>query len=138
MSDIPSTGSRRRGEGIRSTSSGNVLPVEDLERLLQGLDLLLPPGDAFLVADARAHTRGLQLLEVGERGVQLFLRAVEVLLLQHERLLLVLLLGGLVLDVFVLGRFIDLGVRHELIVVLLRSLLCPTSFFNTSDCSWSC
>merc|ERR1719375_1455968 len=112
MSDIPSTGSRRRGEGgatsgnapppplrIRSTSSGNVLPVEDLERLLQGLDLLLPPGDAFLVADARAHTRGFQLLEVGERGVQLFLRAVEVLLLQHERLLLVLLLGGLVLDV---------------------------------------
>merc|ERR1719305_1848020 len=84
---------------IRPSSgcSGDVLPVKDLEGLLQALDLLLPPGHAVLVAHPAVHAGGLQLLVVGQRRVDLLLL---------KGLLLVLLLRRLVLHVLRLLRLV--------------------------------
>eukprot|EP00972_Heterocapsa_arctica_P101385 14942413-Heterocapsa_arctica.AAC.1 len=54
-----------------------LLAVEDLEGLLQGLDLLLAAADAALEADAGVEARRLELVEVGQRGVQLLLGALQ-------------------------------------------------------------
>merc|ERR1712107_226431 len=97
---------------------GEVLAVQDSQRLLQGLDLLLAPGNPVFVADSSVNAGWLQLVEVGESSVELLLSGLKITLLGGERLGLVLLLRGLVLDVAILGRQVDLGVLHELIVLL--------------------
>ena len=48
-----------------SSVSCNVLTIEDLQCLLQGLDLLLPALHPLLVGDAGVHARRLELLVVG-------------------------------------------------------------------------
>ena len=87
---------RRRSLSLRRPEpwapSGDVLAGEDLERLLQGLDLLLAARDAVLVADAGVDAGRLQLVEVGERGIELLLGALEVLLLHGQGLGRVLIL----------------------------------------------
>merc|ERR1719335_835326 len=97
--------------------------VEDLERILQRDDLLLPASHAVLVADGLVHTIGLKLLVIVQGGVELLLRPLQVRLLLRERLLLVLLGRGLVLDVLLLLRLVDVAVVHELVVLLLRRFL---------------
>merc|ERR1719265_51108 len=105
------------------THSPDVLTTEDPQGLLEGLDLLLPPRHALLVALAHVHAVRLQLLEVVERGVELLLGPLKICLLLRHDLLLVLLLLRLVLDVRGLGRLVNLGVVHELFVLLRRRLL---------------
>mmetsp|Transcript_29540 Transcript_29540/g.84861 ORF Transcript_29540/g.84861 Transcript_29540/m.84861 type:complete len:389 (-) Transcript_29540:1064-2230(-) len=108
-----------------SSSSGrNVFAVEDPQRLLQRLNLLLAAGDAVVVAHTRVHARGLELVEVGERGVELLLGALEVRGLDGVRLRLVLLLGRLVLYVRRLRGLVHPGVGHEDVVLFLRGGFC--------------
>merc|ERR1719163_739336 len=79
---------------VRSISR-HVLTVEDSEGLLQGLDLLLALSDLLLVAATSVHARWLQLLVVGNCGIQLLLGALKVGLLLSECLGLILLLAVL-------------------------------------------
>merc|ERR1719183_2637645 len=83
-----------------STSTlGDILTVEDLERLLQGFNLFLAPGNTVLVADTRIYAGWLQLVKIGKCGIKLLLSALQVLILCGQGLGLVLFLGSLVLNV---------------------------------------
>merc|ERR1740121_172384 len=73
--------------------SGDVVAAEDLQRLLKGLNLLLAPRDAVLVAHPRVIARGLQLVEVAQGSIELFLSGLQVLLLGNQHLRQVLFLG---------------------------------------------
>eukprot|EP00428_Durinskia_dybowskii_P069598 CAMPEP_0170401948 /NCGR_PEP_ID=MMETSP0117_2-20130122/25295_1 /TAXON_ID=400756 /ORGANISM="Durinskia baltica, Strain CSIRO CS-38" /LENGTH=80 /DNA_ID=CAMNT_0010658781 /DNA_START=8 /DNA_END=247 /DNA_ORIENTATION=+ len=73
--EVVHSSGQRRLPRPRSANSSDVFAVEDAQRLLQRLDFFLPAGDAILVADAGIDARGLQLVEVCERRVQLFLGA---------------------------------------------------------------
>merc|ERR1719191_633126 len=87
---------------LKLRQSGNVLAIEDAQGFLEGLDLLLPARHAFFVALTGVDTRWLQLLVIGEGGIELLLCALKVRLLLSEGLLLVLLLRRLVLNVLCL------------------------------------
>merc|ERR1719253_828621 len=100
-------------------SSRDVLASEDFQRLLQRLYLLLPPGNAILEADTSVHARRLQFIEVSEGGIELFLSPLEVLIIGGQRMFLILLLRGFVLDVCLLLLFVNRRVGHELIILLL-------------------
>merc|ERR1719420_735546 len=104
-------------------ASSDVLSLEDLERLLQRRNFLLTPRHAVLEADANLHTRGLQLVEICQRGVQLLLRTLKILRRGRQCLLLVLFLRCLLLDILYLRRLVRLGVSHERVVLSLRRLL---------------
>merc|ERR1719305_1481917 len=71
---------------------GDVLTVEDAERLLQRLDLLLAARNAVLVRHTGIHARRLELVVVRQCRVELLLRALEVSLLRRQGALLVRLL----------------------------------------------
>merc|ERR1719214_80629 len=103
--------------------AGEVLAVEDLQGLLEGLDLLLARGDLVLVGLADRDALRLQLLVVLHRAVQLLLGPREVALLRLERLVRLLLLRSLVPDVPVLRGLVHLSVVRELPVLLHRLLL---------------
>merc|ERR550514_1901402 len=110
-------------EGSYFKASSDVLSLEDLEHLLQRRNFLLTPRHAVLEADAHLHTRGLQLVEICQRGVQLFLRTLKILRRGRQCLLLVLFFRCLLLDVLHLRRLVRLGIGHESIVLPLRRLL---------------
>merc|ERR1719198_2153947 len=80
----------------------DVLPTQDLQRLLQGLDLLLAHLHALLVAEAGVHAARLELLVVRQGRVELLLRGLEVRLRGHEVRLGRGLVLALVLEVHVL------------------------------------
>merc|ERR1719171_752558 len=82
----------------------DVLPVQDTERLLERLDLLLAARHAVLVAHASVHARRLELVVVRKSRVELLLRALQVRLLRSQRRLLVGLLRRLVLHVLRVPR----------------------------------
>merc|ERR1719329_307570 len=103
------------------------LPIEDLERLLQTLDFLLAACNAILVASSRVDARRLELVEVCKCGIKLLLGALQITLLCGQGLRLVLLLGCLVLNIRRLLSLVGLRVGHELVVLLLGSLLCSRS-----------
>mmetsp|Transcript_136230 Transcript_136230/g.423333 ORF Transcript_136230/g.423333 Transcript_136230/m.423333 type:complete len:709 (-) Transcript_136230:8-2134(-) len=103
--------------------SGDVVPREDLECLLQGLNLLLPAPHALLVGDPGVDACGLQLLVVVHGGLQLLLRGLELLLGRMQVTLLVRLGSILVLALVLLQRLVLLRLEHELVVLVgLRSL----------------
>merc|ERR1719388_43993 len=99
---------------LEEAEADEVLTVEDLQGLLEGLDLLLPPGHLLLVGLAGGDALGLQLLEVLHRAVRLLL---------GERLLLILLQGLLVLHVLLLRGLVQLTVVEEALVLPGRLLL---------------
>merc|ERR1740123_2886399 len=105
-------------------ASSEVLSIEDAERLLERLDLLLPACNAVIVADTRINTRWLQLVEISKCCIQFLLCALKVGSLRGQSLVLVLLLRLLVLDAFGLCCNVDLRICHESVVLPLRSGLC--------------
>merc|ERR1719313_2068569 len=102
-------------------SSGKVLTVENLESLLERLNLFLASCNAVLVADTGINTRWLQLVKVCQSCIKLLLCAFQIRSLGDQSLFLILLLGRLVFNVSALLCLVDLRIRHELIVFLLRS-----------------
>merc|ERR1719380_128300 len=68
---------------------------------------------------ARVDARGLELLIVLERGIELLLRAVEVALLLLQTLLPVLFRARLTLNIGLLLSLRHIGVAHEPVVLLL-------------------
>merc|ERR1719335_1924647 len=108
---------------LEEAEADEVLTVEDLQGLLEGLDLLLPARHLLLVGLAGGDALGLQLLEVLHRAVQLLLGPREVRLLLGERLLLILLQGLLVLHVLLLRGLVQLAVVEEALVLPGRLLL---------------
>merc|ERR1719364_75172 len=86
----------------------NVLTVQDTERLLQGLDLLLAASHPVLVADAGVHAARLELVIVRQSRVKLLLSPLEVGLLRRQGALLVDLLRRLVLDILGILRTVHL------------------------------
>merc|ERR1719313_638549 len=98
----------------------NVLSVQDAERLLQRLDLLLAARNAVLVAHAGINARRLELGGVRESRVELLLRTFQVGLLRGQSSLLVRLLRRLVLDVLRVRRTVHRRLARELVESLLR------------------
>merc|ERR1719182_1376486 len=99
---------------------GDVLTVEDAERLLQRLNLLLAASDAVLVRDTGIHARRLQLVVVRQSRVELLLRALQVSLLRRQGALLVRLLRRLVLHVLGVRRAVHRRLAAELVERVLR------------------
>merc|ERR1719171_535744 len=102
---------------------GCLLHAQDPESLTKRLDLLLPFRNALVVSDARVDAARLELVVVGERGVELplggeavLIRVVEVRLLRDLGLLLVVKVRFL--DGLVLG-----ALGHEAAVFLRRGVL---------------
>merc|ERR1719436_336150 len=110
-------------EPVRSSLPLYRLAIQDLEGLLEGRDLLLPARDTVVVRYTDLHTGRLELVEVRQRGVELRLVALEVLLCHDQRLLLILLLVALILDLLLLGLLVGLRIGHEGLVLLLSGLL---------------
>merc|ERR1719454_2544637 len=100
-------------------SSCDILTVENTKGLLQGLDFFLAACNTILVALTCIHTGWLELLIIRQGSVQLLLCAVEICLGFLERLLMVLLLSGLVLDVLGLLSLVHRRITHEFVVLLL-------------------
>merc|ERR1719182_467484 len=99
---------------------GDVLTVEDAERLLQRLDLLLAARNAVLVRHTGIHARRLELVVVRQSRVELLLRALEVSLLRRQGALLVRLLRRLVLHVLRVRSAVHLRLAAELVERALR------------------
>merc|ERR1719263_859278 len=102
----------------------NILPVENAEGLLQGLDLLLATCNTVLVALTCINAGWLQLFVVRKRCIQLLLGSIQISLGLLKSLLVVLLLARLVFDVLGLLSLVDRRVAHEFIILLL--CLCCT------------
>merc|ERR1719236_172170 len=99
---------------------GDVLTVEDAERLLQRLDLLLAARNAVLVRHTGIHARRLELVVVRQYRVELLLRALEVSLLRRQGALLVRLLRRLVLHVLRVRSAVHRRLAAELVERALR------------------
>merc|ERR1719182_55768 len=99
---------------------GDVLTVEDAERLLQRLDLLLAARNAVLVRHTGIHARRLELVVVRQSRVELLLRALEVSLLRRQGALLVRLLRRLVLHVLRVRSAVHRRLAAELVERALR------------------
>merc|ERR1719335_154736 len=86
-----------RGVSNQLHSEDNVLTIEDLESSFEGLDLLLPCLDTILEAHFFAHASRLEFFVVRKCSIEFLLGAFKVNLLLLQRLLLVLLaFGGMV------------------------------------------
>merc|ERR1719379_3276565 len=102
-----------RGAPARNGCLESLL-AEDLERVLERRDLLLAPGRALGVVNARVQAGRLELVEVLERRVELLLRALEIAHgLRKVRLRGDLLLA-LRLELLRLGVLVRLGGGREL------------------------
>merc|ERR1719197_427098 len=88
---------------------------------LERLDLFLAAGNTILVTDTRINARWLKLVEVGKSGIELLLGTLQIGLLGCQSLFLVLLLGGLVLNISGLFGLVHFGISHELVIFLLRT-----------------
>merc|ERR1719203_549957 len=106
-----------------STSEAEILPLEDHQGLLQGLDLLLPCLLAVLIAEARIKAVSLQLLVVLQGLVQFFLCELELLLCGAEQLRGCVFLALLVLLFHAFDRKVLVGLVHELLVRSLGLVL---------------
>merc|ERR1719311_678830 len=103
-----------------SERTGDILPAENSECLLQGSDLLLPSGLPLLVGHRLGDAGGLQLLEVGHGLVQLPLGHLQVICLLDLCSFLVLTLRVFLRKILCLVCLVHGTIAHKLVILLRR------------------